>query len=155
MGGSILNKKKNKILLMFLIIGVLALVITMLILTMYIRNSRWEEEEIEEEEIALVIVFFVKDTSDDRIEQIGQEILEIDGVNEIKYMPGAETGDTFKDDYFQGSQDLAEGFKDDNPLGNSNNYEVYVDEDKIQDVVVAIERIRDVRAVNRSDFVKN
>ena len=32
----------------------------------------------------------------------------------------------FQKQYFQGSEEAAEGFKDDNPLANSDNYEVYM-----------------------------
>ena len=63
-------------------------------------------------------------------------------------------GTPFKDDYFQDSQDLAEGFKDDNPLGNSDNYEVYMsDVAKQQDVVEFAEQLDGVRKVNKSDVV--
>ena len=57
---------------------------------------------------------------------IGAQLKKQDGVKEIKYVSADEAWDTFKDQYFGESSDLAEGFKNDNPLAGSDNYEVYM-----------------------------
>jgi len=52
------------------------------------------------------------------------------------------------------SKDAAEGFKNDNPLANSDNYEVYMaDVAKQKDVVAFAEGLEGVRKVNKSDVV--
>lgn len=106
------------------------------------------------EEGVAITVFFEEDVTQAQIDKIGEELSNYDGVNEIDYVSADEAWDTFKDDYFQDSQDLAEGFKDDNPLGNSDNYEVYMsDVAKQQDVVEFAEQLDGVRKVNKSDVV--
>ena len=65
-----------------------------------------------------------------------------------------EAWEKFQDEYFQGSEEAAEGFKDDNPLANSDNYEVYMsDVSKQKEVVSFAESLDGVRKVNKSDVV--
>ena len=45
-------------------------------------------------------------------------------------------GESFQDDYFGDSKEAAEGFKNDNPLANSDNYEVYMSDVSKQDNMV-------------------
>ncbi len=40
--------------------------------------------------------------------------------------PRTRRGRSFKNEYFGDNPELAEGFKDDNPLASSDNYEVYM-----------------------------
>lgn len=69
-------------------------------------------------------------------------------------MSGDEAWAKFQKQYFQGSEEAAEGFKDDNPLANSDNYEVYMsDVSKQKDVVSFAESLDGVRKVNKSDVV--
>lgn len=106
------------------------------------------------EEGVAITVFFEEDVTQAQIDKIGEELSNYDGVKEINYVSADEAWDTFKDDYFQDSPDLAEGFKDDNPLGDSDNYEVYMsDVAKHQDVVEFAEQLDGVREVKKSDVV--
>lgn len=106
------------------------------------------------EEGVAITVFFEKDATQSQIKNIGEELENYDGVNEIVYVSAEEAWESFKDEYFQESADLAEGFKDDNPLGNSDNYEVYMsDVEKQADVVKFAEQLDGVRKVNKSDVV--
>ena len=60
----------------------------------------------------------------------------------------------FQEDYFAGNEDAAEGFADDNPLINSNHYEVYMsDVSKQQDIVEHAQSLEGVGNVNKSDVV--
>ena len=69
-------------------------------------------------------------------------------------MSADEAWAKFQEEYFQGSEEAAEGFKDDNPLANSDNYEVYMsDVSKQKDVVSYAESLEGVRKVNKSDVV--
>lgn len=66
-------------------------------------------------------------------------------------MSGDEAWAKFQKQYFQGSEEAAEGFKDDNPLANSDNYEVYMsDVSKQKDVVSFAESLMEsVKSINQ------
>ena len=69
-------------------------------------------------------------------------------------MSADEAWETFKDQYFGESSDLAEGFKNDNPLAGSDNYEVYLSDVSKQESVVSFAKsLEGVRKVNKSDVV--
>ena len=69
-------------------------------------------------------------------------------------MTGEQAWEEFQKDYFKGSEEAAEGFADDNPLVNSNHYEVYMDDvSKQQDIVEHAQEMDGVSNVNKSDVV--
>ncbi len=106
------------------------------------------------EEGVAITVLFDEDVTEERIREIGEELEGLDGVLEVKYVSAEEAWDTFKEDYFGDAQELADGFKDDNPLSGSDNYEVYMsDVAKQRDVVKYAENMEGVRKVNKSDVV--
>lgn len=93
-------------------------------------------------------------------------------MSDVKYVSAEEAWDQFKSKYFGENEDLADGFKNDNPLANSNNYEVYMkaldDDGEIgltakskslaetqQDLVRFAGSLDGVRKVNKSDTVAN
>ena len=105
------------------------------------------------EEGVAITVFFDEEATDEQIQKIGEELKARDDVSEVKYISAEQAWENFKDKYFQGS-DAAEGFKDDNPLQTSDNYEVYMDDvEKQKDVVAFAEGLEGVRKVNKSDVV--
>ena len=106
------------------------------------------------EEGVAITVFFNEDTTDARKQEIGKELEDTDGVLEVNYVSAEEAWEGFQDNYFKESKDAAEGFKNDNPLANSDNYEVYMaDVEKQKDVVAFAEGLEGVRDVNKSDVV--
>lgn len=106
------------------------------------------------EEGVAITVFFDEETTQTEKDKIGKQLEKADGVLEVNYVSADEAWDTFKDEYFGESGDLAEGFKSDNPLANSDNYEVYMaDVSKQKDVVAFAEGLDGVRKVNKSDVV--
>jgi cell division transport system permease protein len=106
------------------------------------------------EEGVAVTVFFDDDISDERITEIGVELEGQAGVREIKYVSAEEAWEGFQEEYFGDNASLAEGFKDDNPLANSANYEVYMSDVSMQSKVVSFaEGLEGVRKVNKSDVV--
>lgn len=106
------------------------------------------------EEGVAITVLFDEDITQAQVQKIGQELEGCDGVLEIKYVSADEAWDSFKDDYFGEAKELADGFKDDNPLSGSDNYEVYMDDvAKQKDVVSFAEKLEGVRKVNKSDVV--
>lgn len=103
-----------------------------------------------EEEVPIT-VFFEEGTSEEEIKQIGKLIRLRPEVARIEYESADEAWEAFKEQYFQGSE-AAEGFKDDNPLVNSSNYHVYMNDiEKQPDLVKYIQGLEHVREVNQSE----
>ena len=106
------------------------------------------------EEGVAITVFFEENATQSQKDAIGEKLKNADGVLEVNYISADEAWDKFQDEYFGESADLAEGFKNDNPLANSDNYEVYMsDVSKQKDVVEYAESLSGVRKVNKSDVV--
>ncbi|MCF2555493.1 permease-like cell division protein FtsX [Faecalicatena contorta] len=106
------------------------------------------------EEGVAITVFFDEDATQSQKDSIGEKLEKADGVLEVNYVSADEAWEKFQDDYFGESADLAEGFKSDNPLANSDNYEVYMaDVSKQKEVVAYAESLSGVRKVNKSDVV--
>ena len=106
------------------------------------------------EEGVAITVFFEENLEDSKVEAIGDALRDRDDVLKVTYVSADEAWDTFKDEYFGESKDLAEGFKDDNPLAGSDNYEVYMkDVESQKEVVKFAEGLDGVCKVNKSDVV--
>ena len=100
-----------------------------------------------------VTVFFEEGISDERIEEIGSLIEKRAEVSHINFVSADAAWESFKDDYLG---EYADGFGDDNPLPNSANYEVYLNDVSMQDSLVTyIESLDGVRRVNRSEVTAN
>lgn len=100
-----------------------------------------------------ITVFFDEGLDQAAINTIGQEIDNIEGVIDCHYVSADEAWESFAEDYFEGNEMAAEGFRDnqDNPLANSAHYEVYVDKIEDQDSIVEyISGLDGVRDVNQS-----
>lgn len=101
-----------------------------------------------------ITVFFSEDATQEQKDKIGEDLKKEDGVLEVNYISAEEAWNKFQDDYFGDSKEAAEGFKNDNPLANSDNYEVYMsDVSKQKQVVSYAEKLEGVRKVNKSDTV--
>lgn len=102
-----------------------------------------------------ITVFFTEGISDEEIQAVGEQIQTRSEVDHIEFESADEAWESFKEQYFQGS-DAADGFKDDNPLVNSANYRVYLNEiEKQSELVGYIESLEGVREVNRSEEAAN
>ncbi|MCI5901781.1 MAG: permease-like cell division protein FtsX [Blautia sp.] len=102
-----------------------------------------------------ITVFFTEGISDEEIQAVGEQIQTRPEVDHIEFESADEAWESFKEQYFQGS-DAADGFKDDNPLVNSANYRVYLNEiEKQSELVGYIESLEGVREVNRSEEAAN
>ena len=123
------------------------------------------------EEGVAITVFFNDDATEDQKKEIGEQLESRDDVSEVKYVSADDAWAEFQKDYFGDNPELAEGFKDDNPLAGSDNYEVYMktvkgdNKDLIakskslsatqQDLVKFAQSLDGVRQVNKSDVVAN
>ena len=106
------------------------------------------------EEGVAIVVLFDEEASDAQVQAIGTNLASHEGVLEIKYVSAEEAWEEFQKDYFKDNPEAAAGFEDDNPLANSDNYEVYLNSIELQDEVVEYaESLEGVRKVNKSDTV--
>ena len=104
----------------------------------------------EAEEGVAITVFFEENLSEDAIKDIGDEIKAIDKVATVTFISAEEAWETFKADYFAENEELAAGFEEDNPLANSSNYQVTMDDvaaqSEVCDIIAGIEGVRKVNS---------
>ena len=102
-----------------------------------------------------ITVFFDEGTTDEQMQEVGNLIQARQEVDRVEFESGDQAWQNFKDKYFQGS-DAADGFKDDNPLVNSSNYQVYLNQiEKQTELVNYIQGLDHVREVNQSEQAAN
>ena len=123
------------------------------------------------EEGVAITVLFNEDATEEQKKEIGEQLESRDDVSEVKYVSADDAWAEFQKEYFGDNPELAEGFKDDNPLAHSDNYEVYMktvkgdNKDLIakskslsatqQELVKFAQSLDGVRQVNKSDVVAN
>ena len=104
------------------------------------------------EEGVAVTVFFDEGISQQRIEEIGNEISKRPEVSSYHYVSPEEAWETYKSEYFGDNEKAAESFADDNPLANSANFEIYLSDVAMQSTLVSfLESTDGVRMVNKSE----
>lgn len=105
------------------------------------------------EEGVAVTVLFDDGVDQATINSIGEQIKAFKGVTKVEYVSAEEAWDEWSKQYFGDTElesEMAEGFKNDNPLANSSSYSVYVDKIEHQDALVKyIEGLDGVREVNQ------
>lgn len=98
-----------------------------------------------------ITVFFDEGTTQEEMEAVGNLIAHRPEVARIEFESADEAWEKMKEEYF-GNSDAAEGFKDDNPLINSSNYQVYMNQiEKQTELVAYIQGLEHVREVNQSE----
>ena len=104
------------------------------------------------EEKVPVTVFFEEGLPEERILEIRDIIQERPEVEDVVYESGDEAWEKFKSTYFGDDSSAADGFRDDNPLVNSSNLQVSLNDLNRQGELVAyIEAIEGVRSVNQAE----
>lgn len=146
------NIGRNKMFSMASIATMAACIFLFGIFFSIVTNFRYMVQKAEEG--VAITVFFQEDATDEQIKKIGDELKARDGVLKVNYVSADDAWNSFKDEYFGDAKELADGFKDDNPLSGSDNYEVYMsDVSKQKDVVAYAEKLDGVSKVNKSDVV--
>ena len=96
-----------------------------------------------------ISVFFDEGMTEDEILAAGEKIKGWKEVRQAEYTSAEEAWDTFKAQYFEGAEDLAEGFENDNPLANSASFEIFLndisDQESVADRLEAMDGVRRVR----------
>ena len=88
------------------------------------------------EEGVAITVLFDEGTTEDQIMAIGQDLTKRAGVSEVVYVSADEAWKSYQKQYFQGNEELADAFVNDNPLANSANLEIYMKDISLQDDLV-------------------
>lgn len=105
------------------------------------------------EESVAITVFFDEGLSEEQIKKIGSEIEKRTEVKKMVFVSAEEAWESFKDVYFEGNEEYADGFSE-NPLANSANYEIYLkDISKQSTLVNYLESLEGVRDVKQSQSV--
>lgn len=143
------NIKRN---LMFSIASVITMAACIFLVGIFysiVNNVNNIARKVEQE--VPITVFFDEGTTQEEMEAVGALIAARPEVAKIEFESADEAWEKFKEQYFQGS-DAAEGFKDDNPLVNSANYHVYMNQiEKQNELVAYIQNLDHVRDINQSE----
>ncbi len=108
------------------------------------------------EENVSVSVLFDDDISPARIAEIGDIIAAREEVSSYNFVSADDAWESFKATYFEGEEDLAAGFENDNPLAHSESYEIYLtDVSRQTELVEYLKTLSGVREVNQSEVVAN
>ena len=96
-----------------------------------------------------VTVFFDEGTTEEQMQEVGNLIQARPEVERVGFESAEQAWENFKTDYFEGMEELAEGFADDNPLSGSASYEIFLnnieEQDKIVERLEGMEGVRKVR----------
>ena len=107
----------------------------------------------EAESSVAVTVFFDEGISDAKIDQIGDVIRKRVEVSEVRFVSAEEALHNFIRDYLgDENSELASAFLEDNPLADSANYEVYLNDVSMQGALVTyLKSIDGVREIKQSE----
>lgn len=97
-----------------------------------------------------ITVFFDEDLSQEEIQAIGDEIGTWPEVERMEYVSAEEAWESFKSEYFQGMEELAEGFAQDNPLAGSSSYTIFLKH--IEDQAAVVDRLQAQEGVRRVNY---
>ena len=108
------------------------------------------------EEGVAVTAFFDEGITEEQIQAIGDKIEKRAEVANYNYVSAEQAWEDFKKVYFQGAEDLPDGFAEDNPLANSAHYEIYLNDVSMQDALVTyLQSLDGIRKVNQSEVAAN
>ncbi len=97
-----------------------------------------------------ITVFFEEGLSEEEIQDIGGKLEKRDEVSSVNFVSAEAAWEQFKKEYFGDKPELADAFADDNPLANSANYQVYLNDvekqKKLVDFAKSIDGVRQVKS---------
>lgn len=102
-----------------------------------------------------ISVFFNEGVSNEAKEDFKTQVLAHGGVKEMTYKSAEEAWENFKEDYFgDNAEELSQAFADDNPLAESDSFEIFMNNIEDQDAEVEYIKSFDiVREVNYAHSV--
>jgi len=103
------------------------------------------------EEGVAITVFFDEGLEDTKISEIGEMIAKREEVRDMNFISADEAWESFKGDLGEYAEGITE-----NPLADSANYEIYLNDIAQQNSLVEyLESVEGIREVNRSDLTAN
>ncbi len=108
------------------------------------------------EEGVAVTAFFVEGITQSEIDEMQERIEKRAEVAKCEYTSPEEAWEYYKEVYFDGDEEAAEGFADDNPLADSASFSVYLNDVSMQSALVTyLESMEGIREVHKSEAVAN
>ncbi len=99
-----------------------------------------------------ITIFFDENLTASQIQEIGSEIATRPEVDHMEFISEEEAWEIMKEDYFEGLEELAEGFEEDNPMAGSSSYQIFLKDISRQGQFVAyLNGLSGVRRVNYSN----
>ena len=125
----------------FFVLPVLSIVVNVQYVVKNTESLRWESP-----------YFLMKVQRMRRLPKFGETLKARPEVKEIKFTSSEEAWEEMKVDYFgEDKMDLAEGFRDDNPLANSSSYDIFLNDlENQEEFVTWLKSQNIVRRVNYS-----
>lgn len=106
------------------------------------------------EESVAVTIFFEKGTDEARIQEIGHIVEARTEVSKAEFVSKEDAWAYVKEYYFEGREDLAAAFENDNPVANSEHYNIYLEDVSMQDSLVKyLKSLDGIREVKESEKV--
>lgn len=114
-------------------------------------NAKYISDQIKEQ--CDIQVFLDVDTSEKRVEAIGEELSSVANVRSVELFTKADMLEYAENDIFEGRSDLSLGLEDDNPF--SDSYKITLNNiDLARETVKEIEILKNVdHVVNNQDFI--
>lgn len=99
-----------------------------------------------------IVIFFDYESTQEEKDAIADAMSKRAEYHSHVYISAEQAWEDYKNEYFKDQPELAEGFKDDNPLANSDSFKVTLNDVSMQDVFVDfVQDLEGVRKVNYSD----
>lgn len=154
LGQGFVNIKRNKV---FFFASIATIAVCIFLIGLFISvamNLTYMVNQVSSN--VCITVFFDDGLSEEKIREIGETAASWSEVSRAEYTSAEEAWQEYKEVYFANYPELAEGFKDDNPLANSASYDIYLKDISDQNTVVArLEATDGVHQVNRSETTAN
>lgn len=101
-----------------------------------------------------IAVFFEEDITEDEIMSLQSQIENREEVSSIEYISPEDAWNNFKEEYFEGKEELLAGFEEDNPLVNSASFQIFIkDIDSQEALVDYINSLEGVRYIRQTEDI--
>lgn len=97
-----------------------------------------------------ITVFFDEALPEEQILLAGEIINGWDEIKNAEYVSADQAWDNFQTTYFEGMEELAQGFAEDNPLAGSASYNIFLS--RIEDQQLIVERLKSMDGVRKVEY---
>lgn len=104
-----------------------------------------------------ITVFFKESMTESEKKALRERISEREGVSEVRYISADEAWESFQKEYFgDRASELSDAFNGDNPLADSDSFEIFMKNIEDQDGMVAfLSELPEIRDINYANTVVN